>query len=55
MERDPQPALNTTQKVRTRRMTEADEDELLYDDVDVKPMQVKKNEVAAPVVTPLGT
>ena len=28
---------------------------VLYDDVDVKPMQVKKDELAAPVVTPLGT
>jgi GTPase len=30
---------------------------VLYDDVDVKPMQVKKDalEEAAPVVTPLGT
>jgi len=28
---------------------------VLYDDVDVKPMQVKKVEEAAPVVTPLGT
>ena len=29
---------------------------VLYDDVDVKPMQVKKEKVLeAPVVTPLGT